>query len=198
MLSDPFKLILNLILWTFFCHCIDSSLFHKYIIRSRTKCYLVLLSLLNFGMAAMMGALGMISLIELIVTVRFANISALFLSGYMVIFATLLFLYEFIWWQPIASINIMFRKNFGFLYGLRGKGFYLIFMAFLTLGLINDDETTISGLDWATGLGWLFAGLLHLFVACSVPGSNDLYKPPTVGLSTIGADGADFSASTTV
>lgn len=134
-----------------------------------------------------MGTLGILSLIAY-KSNSFVLTDA-FLSCYMVIFATLLFLYEFIWWQPIASLNVVFRKNFGFLYGLRGKGFYLIFIAFLTIGLIGDNQTQIKGLDWITGIGWLTSGLLHLFVACYIPGSNDLYKPPTVGLSTLGEDG---------
>ena len=150
----------------------------------RANCFIVLLSILNIGLAAMMGALGGITLVQFI-TSKF-DLSSIFLSVYMIIFAALLFLYEFIWWQPVAHINIVFRKNFGFLYGLKGKGFYMIFIAFLTIGLIDDNETAVMGLDWATGIGWLFSGFLHIFVACSVPGSNDLYKPPTVGLSTIG------------
>ena len=136
----------------------------------------------------MMGALGGISLIDFLIKPAL-EITATFLSAYMVIFAALLFLYEFIWWQPIASLNIIFRKNFGFFYGLRGKGFYLIFIAFLTLGLIEDDQSKIAGLDWATGIGWLLSGCLHMFVSCSVPGSNDLYKPPSAGLNEL-AEGA--------
>jgi hypothetical protein len=139
------------------------------------------------GLAACMGCLGIFALIAY-KSSRF-DLTAAFLSAYMIIFATLLFMYEFIWWQPIASLNIVFRKNFGFLYGLRGKGFYLIFIAFLTIGLMDEHESTIRGLDWLTGIGWLTSGVLHLFVACSIPGSNELYKPPSAGLSTLAEDG---------
>lgn len=151
------------------------------------------LSIFNIGLAAMMGALGVLTLIQFIGgDFDFSN---WFLSAYMVLFATLLFLYELMSLVPMASVNVVLRKNFGFLYGLRGKGFYMIFIAFLTIGLINDDTRTIAGLDWATGIGWLFSGLLHLFVSCSIPGSNDLYKPPTVGLSAMGEPDANNNSA---
>jgi hypothetical protein len=147
--------------------------------------------MLNLGLAAMMGALGILSLIAYKPS-SVDDLTLVFLSCYMVIFATLLFLYEFIWWQPMPSLNIMFRKNFGFLYGLKGKGFYLIFIAFLTLGLLNDKDNSnasgVKGLDWSTGAAWLAAGVLHLYVACSMPETAAVYKPPTAGLATLGQE----------
>jgi hypothetical protein len=144
---------------------------------------IVLLSFLDVGLAVMMAALGVTSLLEM-------NISALkeltqaFLAAYMVIFATLLALYEFIWWQPIASVNKTFRKNFGFMYGLKGKGFYLIFIAFLCLGLWKDDASAIKGLDWATGVAWLFGGATHVGLSLVWPEMNEMYKPATAGLDS--------------
>lgn len=142
---------------------------------------IVLLSIVDFGLAAMMGALGITSLIEM-------NFGALdevteaFLAVYMVIFAVLLALYEFIWWSPIPALNKTFRKNFGFMYGLKGKGFYLIFIAFLCLGLWRDDQTAIKGLDWATGIAWLATGLAHICMSMCWPEVNEMYKPATAGL----------------
>jgi hypothetical protein len=152
---------------------------------NRARMFLVMLSLFNIGLAAMMGALGVVALIEFALD-RLSQITDAFLSVYMVIFGALLFLYEIIWWQPFASLNIMFRKNFGFLYGLNGKGLYLIFIAFLTLGLVKDGSATINGLDWATGIGWLTSGFCHIFLSCCIPESNRVYKPPTAGLSQLG------------
>lgn len=83
----------------------------------------------------------------------------------MIIFAAILFLYELCWWQPFPAINRTFRKNFGFMYGLRSKGFYLVFIAFLTIGLYDDEKLSIKGLDWAAGIGWLATGFFLIFVS---------------------------------
>jgi hypothetical protein len=69
---------------------------------------------------------------------------------------------------------------------LAGKGLYLIFIACLTIGFIKSDTYGIHGLDWATGIGWLFGGCLHLFVSCARPEVNAIYKPPTAGLAQMG------------
>jgi hypothetical protein len=142
----------------------------------------VVLSIIDFGLAGMMAALGVTSLLEM----DFKNleeISEAFLAVYMVIFAVLLFIYELVWWQPIASLNKTFRRNFGFMYGLKGKGFYLIFIAFLCLGMWQDDATAVNGLDWATGLAWLAVGSGHVAMSCCWPDANDLCKPATAGLT---------------
>lgn len=86
----------------------------------------------------------------------------------------------------------MFRKNFGFLYGLKGKGFYLIFIAFLTLGMRDENVSSIPGLDWITGIAWLAGGVLHLFVTCTMPEVNQMYKPPVAGLAEMGVEEASM------
>jgi hypothetical protein len=95
------------------------------------------LSLLNMGLAAMMGALGVLSLI-VNPPAGLADLSPAFLAVYMVIFAALLFCYEFIWWQPVAALNVMFRKNFGFLYGLRGT--YVVVPFRVQRGCLTDES----------------------------------------------------------
>lgn len=138
------------------------------------------------GLAAMMGSLGVLALIGYQLS-TLDDLTLAFLCCYMIIFAALLFCYEFIWWQPIAALNIVFRKNFGFLYGLQGKGFYLIFTAFLSFGLLGKNTPSkVNGLDWATGVAWLAGGVLHLFVACYMPEVNTIYKPPSAGLAQMG------------
>ena len=140
------------------------------------------LSILDLILAALMAMLGVTALIEMDFS-GLDSITEAFLAVYMVIFAVLLAVYEFIWWQPIASLNKTFRKNFGFMYGLKGKGFYLIFVAFLTFGMWKDDATAIKYLDWMTGLSWLGVGFLHVNVGCCWPDANDIYKPATAGLA---------------
>lgn len=95
------------------------------------------LSLLGIGLAVMMAALGVLTIIE-VNSSGVGDFSEPFLAAYMVMFAALLFMYELMWWTPMPSVNKAMRKNFGFLYGLRGKGLYLIFVACLCLGLGKD------------------------------------------------------------
>jgi len=143
------------------------------------------------GIAAMMGALGIMAIIQYNPK-RVDDLTQIFLSVYMTIFATLLFSYELIFWTSIPKLNVMYRKNFGFLYGLKGKGLFLIFIAFLTLGMLDDEtDVGVKGLDWATGIAWLAGGCLHMFVSCTMPEVNLAYKPPTAGLSTLGHQSSD-------
>jgi len=164
---------------------------HYTIHRAQAGCINVALSIYNLGIAAMMGALGIIALVHYNPS-SLNDLTQLFLSIYMAIFATLLFSYELIFWTHIPKLNVMYRKNFGFLYGLKGKGLFLIFIAFLTLGLLDDStQSYVKGLDWATGIAWLAGGCLHLFVSCTMPEVNQAYKPPMAGLDSMGeAQGA--------
>jgi len=144
-----------------------------------------MLSVADVLVAALMAMLGVMELLDFAFD-GLSNLSEAFLAAYMVLFAALLAGYEFIWWQPISSFNKVFRKNFGFMYGLKGKGFYLIFIAFLCLGLW-DGSPRIKGLDYITGVSWLAVGCLHLFLSCCYPNANDAYHPATAGLVQAGA-----------
>lgn len=150
--------------------------------RGRGNCILSLLSLLNMGLAVMMTALGVITIIQVHRT-GIGDLSEPFLAFYMILFAVLLFLYEFMWWSPMKKLNKDMRKNFGFMYGLRGKGFYLVFVAFLCFGLGKDAKVAL--LNYCTGAAFLAGGLLHLFVIFFRPDTALEYQAPTAG---IGAD----------
>lgn len=129
-----------------------------------------------------MVTLGVLTMIELGSVSDFA---AGFLAAYMIIFALLLLVYETMWWMGVPWVNKVLRKNFGFLYGLKGKGMYLIFVAFLCLGLKNDSfGNTVTIITWATGLSFLGTGVLHLFLVCVHPTITDKYRAPTAGLDT--------------
>jgi hypothetical protein len=138
------------------------------------------LSLVGMGLAGMMSALGVLTLIEINKAGVGGDFSEPFLATYMIMFALLLFLYELMWWTPMPSVNKAMRKNFGFLYGLRGKGLYLIFVACLCLGLGKD--ASVSALNWATGIAFLVTGCLHWFVICFHPDLAGQYVAPTAGL----------------
>ena len=125
---------------------------------------LALISLWCCGLSAAMGTLGAMTVINNKPS-DLNDLTICFLGIYMIIFAAILFLYELCWWQPFPAINRTFRKNFGFMYGLRSKGFYLVFIAFLTIGLYDDEKLSIKGLDWAAGIGWLATGFFLIFVS---------------------------------
>lgn len=145
--------------------------------KDRAGCILTMLSIVDMGLAVMMAALGVLTLLD------FNNpndLSEAFLAVYMMLFAVLLFGYEFMWWMTVPSVNKVLRKNFGFMYGLRGKGFYLIFVAFLCIGLGDDNSNRT--LTWATGISYLVFGAIHVFIVFVHPTISLKYQAPTAGL----------------
>mmetsp|Transcript_34152 Transcript_34152/g.38859 ORF Transcript_34152/g.38859 Transcript_34152/m.38859 type:complete len:204 (+) Transcript_34152:154-765(+) len=140
---------------------------------------LTVLSVLNIAMAALMTALGVLTLLSFGKPFR-EVLSEAFLAVYMILFAGLLCVYEVMWWMSMPKINKIFRKNFGFMYGLRGKGLYLIFVAFLCIGLGSDN--LVRGLTWVTGISYLVIGILHIFIVCVHPEISAKYQAPTAGL----------------
>jgi COPI associated protein len=163
---------------------------------SKGKIYVYGLSILNMGLACMMGALGVLAILEF--KPSLGQFTDTLLAIYLIIFAALLFAYELIWWQPLPLLNRTFRKNFGFLYGLYGKGFYLIFTALLTIGFIRDDKaanSVVPSLDWITGIACLASGVLHLFVACQMPDVKAAYVPPKSGYENGGSGGDEVNGN---
>lgn len=83
------------------------------------------------------------------------------------------------WWKSIDSVNKNLRMNFGFLYGIKGKAAYLIFVAFLAIGL--RDDVSVKFLRWMTGGCFLGTGILLLFLHFTKPELLSSYKAPTAG-----------------
>jgi hypothetical protein len=135
---------------------------------------------MNIGLSVMMAALGVLTIISVHEN-GVGDLAEPFLASYMILFAALLFFYELMWWRPLPGINKSLRKNFGFLYGLRGKGLYLIFVACLCLGLGQD--ASVKEMNYATGAAFLAGGCLHIFVVCARPELAIKYVAPTAGLT---------------
>jgi len=180
-------------------------------------CLLTMLSLHNMGLAFMMAVLGVLTILSWGSTNKSSNTNASmdddaagssgssgssssggffkmslgepFLAFYMILFAVLLFLYELMWWSPMTNLNDNMRKNFGFMYGLRGKGLYLIFVAFLCFGLGKDASVKI--LNYFTGVSFLAAGILHIFVICYRPETAKEYQPPRSSAAVHGDSAVD-------
>ena len=121
-----------------------------------------LLSFLNIGLAVLMGASGVLGLMSHLAP------ADMFVSVYMVLFALLFFVYEIMWWKSIDSITLLLRKNFGFLFGMKGKSIFIMFIAFLNFGL-NASAEPAKSLGVATGVCFLLNGILHLGLFMKYP-----------------------------
>ena len=71
-------------------------------------------------------------------TIRLSSGGQVFVAVYMIFFSTLLFVFEAMQSQPIVWLDHMLRRNFGFLYSAIGKSAFIVFIAFLCLGLDGD------------------------------------------------------------
>ncbi len=49
-----------------------------------------------------------------------------FVALYLILFSSILFTYEMIQIRPCEAVDNYYKKNFGFLYGPTGKGFYMV------------------------------------------------------------------------
>eukprot|EP00970_Alexandrium_tamarense_P007571 scaffold1429_cov196-Alexandrium_tamarense.AAC.2 len=154
--------------------------------RGKANCIQRLFSLWDICLSALMCCLGVFGIID-----NPTSLPEIFVSVYMILFATLLFLFELMWWKSIDSVNKNLRMNFGFLYGIKGKAAYLIFVAFLAIGL--RDDVSVKFLRWMTGGCFLGTGILLLFLHFTKPELLSSYKAPTAGFG--GQRGGDVNTS---
>ena len=76
----------------------------------------------NFGLAICLAANGVMAMGH---NSNKDNAGVLFVAGYMIIFGFILGMYELLQLCTIESVDLMLKKNVGFLYGAWGKCFYL-------------------------------------------------------------------------
>ena len=110
------------------------------------------------------------------------NFQEWFIASYMILFSVLLFLYEFMWWCTIKSLNKELRKNFGFIYKIHGKALYLILVACLCIGISPDTLQELDWLRWFTGIAWGAVGVLMIIVQITRPDFFASYMAPTAGI----------------
>ncbi len=80
-------------------------------------------TIINMGLSVMMAATGALG----VGSADTASESGTAFTGiYMVLFAAILFIYELIQIRPCESFDMLWKKNFGFLYGPNGKALYMI------------------------------------------------------------------------
>jgi len=129
-----------------------------------------------------MSALGVLGMINFFSNdFEFEEAPKVLIGVYMCFFSVLLFLYELMWWMTIDSVNKIIRRNFGFMYGVKGKAAYLIFVAALCIGFEGIGGTDIQALRFFTGIFWCVNGVLHLFLWFVHPELVKSYSAPTGG-----------------
>eukprot|EP00752_Nemacystus_decipiens_P001906 g1836.t1 len=119
----------------------------------------------NIGVSIMMAASAAFGLIAL---ESFENVV---LSVYLMIFAVLLFMYELV--RVMSSCERpkqVMTKNFGFFFGAKGRGLYLVFVGFLNFPLDLS-------LSWWTGVVTLAWGVLTVIAYMSRPEWFEIPKP---------------------
>jgi hypothetical protein len=127
----------------------------------------------------------------------------------MIMFGAILFCYELLWWCSIGALNRAIRKNFGefttlqailldlalknctnimilyfdvgFLYNIRGKSLYMIFVAVLCIGIDNDLLGKDDWLRWFSGIAWMASGVGMILLTFFSPKVFENYKPSTAG-----------------
>jgi hypothetical protein len=157
-----------------------SLIYTSFAHRGKPNCVQSLLSIFSIGLSAMMCCLGVFGIMEV------KELAEIFVSVYMILFSVLLFLYELLWWSgrlpccDAAKVNKHLRTNFGFMYGVRGRGAYLVFVAFVVLGLQND--VSVGFLRYLTGGCFLGTGICMLLLHFWKPHILGTYNAPTAGL----------------
>jgi len=66
-----------------------------------------------------------------------------FVSVYALLFTLILFAHEISQIVTLEWLDNIFRKNFGFINGVKGKGIFLVFIAFLLFGLSDSQNLGI-------------------------------------------------------
>ncbi|TFJ86445.1 hypothetical protein NSK_002102 [Nannochloropsis salina CCMP1776] len=137
-----------------------SQLHAESILPSCAKYVVPLSRFVNMGLACLMA----FSAVNGILKIAQLQLDTFFVALYMFISAAILFFFELCQFKYVAFIDNVFRRNFGFMYGSRGKALYIIFIAFLNFGLVSTGI-----LQFATGIVLAVDGGLMLFATFKYP-----------------------------
>ena len=111
------------------------------------------LAFINIGMCIFMaatGVLGIMGAVELRKEEEESSsndelaITDVFVGTYMILFGLVLFCYEVAYLSKIEFLNLVMKRNFGFLYGVLGKCCYIIFIAILVFGLSQPPKMVLA------------------------------------------------------
>jgi len=103
-----------------------------------------------------------------IMGIRYINdvdaVDKIFVILYMFFFSILLLVFELNEIKKTEFIDHLYRRNFGFIYSVLGKAFFIIFIAFLCFGLGDPQLLTML-----TGLGLLGFGSIQVGLYLKYP-----------------------------
>ena len=120
---------------------------HKKIVQMAFK-------LVNMAACVMEAACGALGIAR---TKSVQETALVFVGLYMILFAAIIFLYEMIQIRPCGYIDEVWKKNFGFLYGVGGKCCFIIFMGILAFGISEP----IYDMAMSTGVLVAFWGFIQ-------------------------------------
>ena len=109
------------------------------------------LAFINIGVCVFMAATGVLGISGAVKKEEEESdpngelaVTDVFVGTYMVLFALILFCYEVAYVTKIETLNMIMKRNFGFLYGVIGKCSYIIFMAILVFGLSQPRTLVLA------------------------------------------------------
>lgn len=81
---------------------------------------------LNIGMMFFLSVVGALAIASVNDVNTTEATGLIFVGLYLLIFASILFIYEIIQLLPFEALDLFYKKNFGFLYGPVGKGLFIL------------------------------------------------------------------------
>jgi len=81
---------------------------------------------MNIGMMFFLSVVGALAIASVGSADSTDATGLIFVGLYLLIFASILFIYEIIQLLPFEALDLFYKKNFGFLYGPIGKGMFIL------------------------------------------------------------------------
>lgn len=119
------------------------------------------IAIINIGLMFFMAFTGVAGILS---SNNVDDTGVVFVGSYLLIFAAIEFFYELSQIIKIQALDILMKKNFGFLYGINGRGLYFMFVGILCFGL-----STPRGMAIGCGVAIAFWGLFLIVVALLKP-----------------------------
>ncbi len=101
---------------------LQPGLAHMRVMKYKTS-IIMGLKVLTIGLSVLMAFTALISLSNLS---GLTDIGKIFVGIYMICFSAVLCSFEIIQVMPFEALSNIYRRNFGFLYGAKGKGLFII------------------------------------------------------------------------
>ena len=140
-------------------NCLVTKVFSVFTCRKKGLFWL--LKVLTLALSLLMVLTALIGLTEV---GGIEESGRIFVAVYMIFFSVLLMMFEISQIRPCENVDFMFKRNFGFLYGTKGKALFIIFVAFLSFGL-----TEPATLCFATGSLFALLGAFQIAMYLKFP-----------------------------